>query len=140
MKKLLLILLALCCIGWAFGWQSDQSVNNLGVNGKVYTYQRSNYGMSLDSATCGASNSAVLTPRSTDTAGSITFGTGTITSCKVTFDSVYVNAPVCMDVRMSSKISSIDTVNVTTDTTGMFFQANTSFAGEQYGWICVGQQ
>ncbi|MEQ1875074.1 MAG: hypothetical protein ABL958_00415 [Bdellovibrionia bacterium] len=69
-----------------------------------------------------------------DTRGKITFGTGTVTSCTITFATAYASAPYCVTVATGSvNIARPSTVNTTTLT----LTAAGNAAGESFNYICL---
>ena len=133
MRFLLLFLILTQC-AWSSGWQQDQSVYNVQVSGKINTYQTTAPTVS----SCGTSPSVAT--RSSDVAGTVTIGSGVVTSCKVSFASSYTNAPVCVLLNKSVN-PYVTSETATTDTAAIYIQSpGQSLAGTSVNWICVGNQ
>jgi len=79
---------------------------------------------------CGSSPSIA----GTDAAGTITAGTGSPTSCTVTFNVAFANAPACTANAQTTTTS----LNVATTTTTAIISSVTLTAGEKINYICVG--
>ena len=82
--------------------------------------------------TCGG-GSPTIAAGSTDTAGKVTEGTGSI-SCTVTFASVKANAPFC---TASYGSGAGGTLAVSTSTTGVSIQTGSAVASQTWFYICV---
>lgn len=81
--------------------------------------------------TCGTSPSI----NGTDMAGHVTFGTGVVTSCTVTFATAWTRAPSCV---VSDNTQSGIAPRVQTSTTTMIISNTVSIASDIISYICVG--
>lgn len=81
---------------------------------------------------CGT-NPAV-TAGSSDQRGSVLVGTGTITSCTITFATAYSTAPFC---TVSSTDNEVHNHGQTTSTTTVVITAGASMAGDTVVWHCI---
>ncbi len=81
-------------------------------------------------ATCGAGPSIA----GTDVAGQVTFGTGSPTTCSISFASAYAKAPFC-SVDWATNLAVMN-ANVTTNS---ILLTQTSNSSSVVSYICIGQ-
>jgi len=114
---------------------SPATVMRLQSSGHVQTLG----GVTPSVSSCGSSPS--LATGSTDVAGSVTVGTGNVTSCTITFGSQWVNSsgssitPFCV-VTYSATAS----VGLTTTSTSIVITRNNSMANNTLIWQCFGHE
>lgn len=104
---------------------SDRLIQNIYLGTHVI-----NGGTAPAVSSCGTSPSIT----GGDTAGKVTIGTGTPSSCTVTFDTAYSNAPSCT-------ISGDDNTNAygaTTTTTALTITSNSEMSGDVIMYQCIG--
>lgn len=135
MRFLLLALIILTQCAWSTGWQQDQSVNNLQISGKLSTYQAT----APTATSCGTNPSVTTT--SSDMSGTITFGTGSVTSCRLAFNTAYLNAPNCFIINKTAN-PFVTAETATTDTAALYFQSfgTSNLAGTTASYLCVQNQ
>lgn len=97
------------------------------VGGHVFTGQQN--GATSTVATCGVNPSV----DGDDTAGSVTVGSGVVTSCKITFGQTFANPPVCV----ASDATSILAVRPVSTTSTLTLSALSTFGGDNIGFICL---
>lgn len=71
----------------------------------------------------------------TDANGKVTIGTGVTTSCTVTFDTAYTNAPPCMVSGDNTAVTYV----ATTSTTVLTIASSADMASDVVGYICMGR-
>jgi len=106
-----------------------------GVATAAYDFYKTH--ITASAATSPALSSCGTTPSiaGSDNAGKITMGSGTLTSCTVTFAAAWAKAPACMTNDESS--SGIVAVTNSTTTTAMTVRA-TSLTSKVVSYICMG--
>lgn len=82
-------------------------------------------------SSCGTTPSIV----GNDTAGKVTIGTGTVTSCTVTFVTTFANAPICTVTNNTT----IQAHTASTSTTALTIAAATNMASDVISYTCVGR-
>lgn len=81
-----------------------------------------------------ACGSSIFTPSGTDTAGTMSVGTGTVTSCTITFGTKFKRAPICVASLYSTSTLGFALTTVSTST--LVVSASTTFNGKRFSWIC----
>lgn len=71
-----------------------------------------------------------------DVAGKVTAGTGSVTTCTLTFATAFANAPHCIAEETTTATT---TFSVTTTTTTLVVASLTAFTSEVFHYICIGQ-
>lgn len=89
---------------------------------------------------CGTSPS--MTTGSTDTEGELTVGSGgTLTSCAITFNATWSNAPRCVANVSTATAGNTRSIGTTTTTTTMTLTPSAAFAAsDKVWWICLGSK
>ncbi len=106
------------------------TVNQQGTYARIIAGHLSVTGSSATVASCGTSPSIV----GTDTAGQVTMGTGSPTTCSILFASAYVKAPFCsVDWVTNLGVFSFAT------TTNTIALTQTSNSSSVVNYICIGQ-
>lgn len=85
---------------------------------------------------CGSTAQGTVVTKSTDNSGSVTVGTVAPTSCAITFNTTWTNAPNCIAVD-DSNILAIKAIATTTKLT---ISAVGSLQGDVLTWICQGNE
>ena len=80
---------------------------------------------------CGTSPSVV----GSDTAGTVTMGTGTPTGCVITFATAYVSVPICVVVWPAQALASQSYVTSATAIT----LTQTATSSNKVNYVCIGQ-
>lgn len=111
-------------VGTGCGSSYDPGLNNLAVVG----HYRSN-GTAPGVSSCGTSPAIT----GTDVAGIITAGSGTVTSCTVTFASAYASAPACH----ASSSTAITSLTVSSSTAALVI-GGASLTSDTIYYTCMG--
>lgn len=85
---------------------------------------------------CGSTAQGAITAKSTDVAGFVTAGTLNVTSCAVTFNTTWTNAPVCVATDDTNILS----IKPSSTTTKLTLTSTTSMSGDVISWICLGNE
>ncbi len=85
---------------------------------------------------CGTTVQGTVTAKSTDVAGTLTVGTLTVTACAMTFNTTWVNAPICVVTDDSNIIA----VKAATSTTKLTVTSLASMSGDVLSYICYGNE
>jgi len=125
-----IIILGFFSVAWLGGWASDRLVQNLIISGKLSSAQNTAPKSGTSPTSCGVG--ATVTTGSADIAGGMILGPGSITSCKITFDSAWANAPFCVIYATGSTA-----IVATTDTTAIFM-SSTQMQTYKVNWHCIG--
>jgi hypothetical protein len=89
-------------------------------------------GVAPAASSCGATPS--VTSTSTDTAGKVTIGTGTTTSCTMTFATTYATAPACTVSGDNTAVTYI----ATTSASVLTITSSADMASDVLSYICIG--
>jgi hypothetical protein len=85
-------------------------------------------------SSCGSG--AALNAHATDQSGIVTAGSGTVTSCVITFGQVFNNIPACVITAEAS--SPMTVYQITAKSNSTFTVGNTAnFAGSNFDYICI---
>lgn len=85
---------------------------------------------------CGTTSQGTVVAKSTDVAGSMTVGTLAVTSCAMTFNSTWTNAPNCIVIDDSNILA----VKASATTTKLTVASTTSMSGDVLSYICIGNE
>lgn len=85
---------------------------------------------------CGSTAQGTVAAKSTDVSGSVTVGTLTVTSCAVTFNQTWANAPNCIAVDDSNVLA----IKASATTTKLTLTSTTSSSSDVISWICIGNE
>lgn len=105
----------------------------LSVTGHIHSHGTAPTVASND---CGSTSQGTVTSKSTDVAGGITVGTLAVTSCAMTFNSTWLNAPQCIAVDDSNVLA----IKASTTTTKLTLNSTTSMSGDVVSYICIGNE
>lgn len=85
---------------------------------------------------CGTTSQGTVVAKSTDVSGSFTVGTLAVTSCAITFNGAWTNAPNCVTVDDSNIIA----VKAIATTTKLTVSSVSSMSGDVITYICNGNE
>lgn len=83
---------------------------------------------------CGTTVQGTITTKSTDVAGQMSVGTLAVTSCAVSFNGTWTNAPFCV----VSDDTNIIALKAVTTTTTLTVSSVASMSSDKVSWVCIG--